>query len=152
VDEKHYVNDEQFIAENFWLMADHEARIPKPGDYFVFEFGQGDSVIIARDKEGAVRAYHNVCRHRGSRLALHSHTFDNFHPAEAGMDGRPADPRMSVIQLPASGNTPVFRCPYHAWTYDLTGRLVSFPMGMPPGFNQEEHGLHPCHVKTVEGF
>src|SRR5262245_14416403 len=72
LDEKHYVNDEKFIAEHFWLMADHESRIPKPGDYFVFEYGRGDSVIVVRDQAGAVKAYHNVCRHRGSRVCQHA--------------------------------------------------------------------------------
>jgi hypothetical protein len=80
LDERHYLNDEQFVAEHFWLMADHENRIPKPGDYFVFEFGRGDSAIVVRDQSGAVKAYHNVCRHRGSRLCQHG--MDGVHPSE----------------------------------------------------------------------
>jgi phenylpropionate dioxygenase-like ring-hydroxylating dioxygenase large terminal subunit len=150
LDEKHYLNDERFVADHFWLMADHENRVPKPGDYFVFEYGRGDSVIICRDQAGAVQAFHNVCRHRGSRLAQHG--FDNIHPAEARADGKPTDPRLSVVQLGPSGNTPVFRCPYHAWTYDLTGRLISTPQSMPDYFDVGKNGLHPCHVRTVEGF
>ena len=129
VEEKHYPDDERFIAEQFWLMADHENRIPKPGDYFVFEYGRGDSVIIVRDQAGAVKAYHNVCRHRGSRLCLHD--MDKVLPSESRPDGKPIDPRLSVVQQGPNGNTPVFRCPYHAWTYDLSGKLVSFPPGMP---------------------
>ena len=150
VDEKHFVNDERFIAEHFWLMADHENRIPKPGDYFVFEYGRGDSVIIVRDQAGAVKAFHNVCRHRGSRLCLHE--MDGVLPSESRADGKPIDARLSVVQHGPSGNTQVFRCPYHAWTYDLNGKLVSFPPSLPPSFNQAELGLHPCHVRTVEGF
>src|SRR5688572_2903905 len=50
VDEEHYRNDEAFLKEHFWFMVDHENRIPKAGDYFVFEFGRGDSVIITRDQ------------------------------------------------------------------------------------------------------
>jgi len=65
VEEKHYRNDERFLADHFWFMIDHESRIPKAGDYFVFEFGRGDSVIVARDGAGGVKAYHNVCSHRG---------------------------------------------------------------------------------------
>jgi phenylpropionate dioxygenase-like ring-hydroxylating dioxygenase large terminal subunit len=151
LDDKHYQNDERFIAEHFWLMADHESRIRKPGDYFVFEYGRGESVIIVRDQAGAVKAYHNICRHRGSRLCQHG--FDNVHPSEARADAKPVDPRMSVVQLGPSGNTPVFRCPYHAWTYDLTGRLIATgPNPMPEYFNPAQNGLHPCHVRTVEGF
>jgi phenylpropionate dioxygenase-like ring-hydroxylating dioxygenase large terminal subunit len=150
VDEKHYPADERFIAEQFWLMADHENRIPKPGDYFVFEYGRGDSVIIVRDQAGAVKAYHNVCRHRGSRLCLHD--MDKVLPSEARADGKPDDPRLSVTQLGPHGNTQVFRCPYHAWTYDLSGKLVSFPPSLPSEFDPAHLGLHPCHVRTVEGF
>jgi phenylpropionate dioxygenase-like ring-hydroxylating dioxygenase large terminal subunit len=149
-DEKHYLNDERFIEDNFWLMADHENRIPKAGDYFVFEYGRGGSVIILRDRAGAVRAYHNVCRHRGSRLC--QHTSDGVRPTEALPNAKPAASYLSVVQLASSGNTPVFRCPYHAWTYDLDGRLVSFPTGMPEAFKASEHGLIPAHVRTVEGF
>jgi phenylpropionate dioxygenase-like ring-hydroxylating dioxygenase large terminal subunit len=152
VDEKHYAGDEAFLKEHFWFMVDHESRIPKPGDYFVFEFGRGDSVIIARDQTHAVRAFYNVCRHRGSRLCMHGPDFDNVRPTEARADAKTPDSRFSVIQLASSGNTPVFRCPYHAWTYDLSGKLISVPQGMPSGFNQADHGLHPCHVRTAEGF
>lgn len=152
MEEKHYFNDERVIAEYFWLMADHETRIPKAGDYFVFEYGRGDSVVVLRDQAGAVKAYHNVCRHRGSRLCMHGTEFDNVRPSEAKPDGKPVNPRLSVRQLGSSGNTPVFRCPYHGWTYDLSGKLVSFPPGMPSGFDPAEHGLRPAHVRTVEGF
>lgn len=139
LDEKHYLSDERFLGEHLWLMVDHESRIPKPGDYFVFEYGRGESILILRDTAGAVKAYHNVCRHRGSRLCRH--------------DDDPAskDTRLSVRQLGPSGNTPVFRCPYHAWTYNLEGRLVS-AYGMPDDFDQSAHGLLTCHVQTAEGF
>ena len=152
VDDKHWVNDEQYLRENFWWAVDHESRIPKPGDFFVYEWGRGDSLIIVRDRDGVVKGYHNVCRHRGSRLCLHGTEFDGIRPSEAKPDGKPVDPRLSVLQLGSSGNTPVFRCPYHAWTYDLSGRLVSVPPGMPSGFDPSQHGLHPAHMRTLEGF
>ena len=140
IDEKHFPDDERFLAENLWFMADHENRIPKPGDYFVFEYGRGDSVIVLRDKAGEVKGFHNVCRHRGSRLCRHDD------------DPAPKDVRLSVKQLGSNGNTPVFRCPYHAWTYDLTGALISAPNGMPADFDMSKNGLRPAHVKTTEGF
>jgi phenylpropionate dioxygenase-like ring-hydroxylating dioxygenase large terminal subunit len=140
LDEKHYANDEQFLAEHMWFMVDHESRIAKPGDYFVFEYGRGDSVIVLRDNANAMKAYHNVCRHRGSRLCKHDE------------DVTPNDPRLSVKQLGSSGNSQVFRCPYHAWTYDLAGRLISAPNGMPADFDMAQNGLHPCHLRTVEGL
>ena len=80
------------------------------------------------------------------------HGFDGVRPTEALPDAKPAASYLSVVQLGPSGNTPVFRCPYHAWTYDLDGRLVSFPTGMASTFDASQNGLHPAHVRTVEGF
>jgi Rieske 2Fe-2S family protein len=138
--EKQYAHDERFIAEHFWLMADHKSRIPRPGDYFVFAFGRGESVLVLRNNAGTISAFHNVCRHRASRLARHDR------------DPAPSDARLSVRQLGPSGNTPVFRCPYHAWTYDLDGRLISAPNGMPADFDMSRNGLIPCHARTSGGF
>ena len=55
-------------------------------------------------------------------------------------------------QLGSSGNTPLFRCPYHAWTYELDGRLVSAPNGMPSDFDAAQNGLTPCHARLAGGF
>ena len=107
----------------------------------MFAFGRGESVVILRDHAGDVKAFHNVCRHRASRLVRHDR------------DPAPADAaRLSVKQLGPSGSTPVFRCPYHAWTYDLGGKLISAPNGMPSDFDMSENGLIPCHVRTAGGF
>ncbi|QTH23556.1 aromatic ring-hydroxylating dioxygenase subunit alpha [Rhizorhabdus wittichii] len=76
-----------------WLYADHVSRIPRPGDYFLFEVG-GESIIVVRRKDGTIGAYFNVCRHRGSRICLDR-----------------------------QGSLSSFVCPYHAWTYDLDGAL-----------------------------
>ena len=140
-DEKRYRDDEQFIREHVWLMADHVSRIPKPGDYFVFEFGRGESAIILRDQAGEIKGFHNVCRHRASRLCRHQR------------DPEPQDAdRLSVKQLGPSGNTPLFRCPYHAWTYDLGGNLISAPNGMPSDFDMSRNGLTPIHLRISGGF
>ena len=63
---KHYRKDEEYIAEKFWLMADHVSRVSEPGDFFVFKFGLGQSAIVVRNESGDIKAFHNVCRHRGS--------------------------------------------------------------------------------------
>ncbi len=107
IDPKHFLRDERYLADNLWLMIDHTSRIPLVGDFFTFEFGRGENIIILRDEQKNVRAFHNVCRHRGSRLCRDSD------------DPRPEDDRLSILQLSSSGNTPLFRCPYHGWTYDL---------------------------------
>ena len=141
IDEDQYIDDERFLGQNLWFLADHEARIPKPGDYFLFQFGRGDSVIVLRDKANAVRAFHNVCRHRGSALCR-----SEEHPT-------PNDARLSVKQLGASGNSPVFRCPYHAWTYDLrgqadfgaqrhAGRFQDGRLGNAPLSRADHRGVH----------
>jgi Rieske 2Fe-2S family protein len=97
---EHYLKDERYIGEHFWLLADHISRIPEPGDFFVFKFGLGDSAIVVRNESGDINAFHNVCRHRGSRLCRHDE------------DPRPDDDRLSVRQAGESGNAQVFRCPY----------------------------------------
>src|SRR5262245_60924023 len=150
-DQDIYAHDEKYLRENFWFMVDHQSRIPKPGDYFVFEYGQGSSVIVLRDQQNQIKAYHNVCMHRGSRLVQHG--MDGVRPTEAKPDAKPIDPAaLSMVQLGPSGNTPVIRCVYHAWTYDLSGKLVAFPKGMPEGFNAAEHGLLPCHSNVTSGL
>lgn len=141
LDPARYAKDETFIRDNVWLLVDHESRIAKPGDYFVFEFGRGESVIILRNQAGEIQGFHNVCRHRASRLVRHHR------------DPPPPDAdKLSVKQLGPSGNTPVFRCPYHAWTYDLSGKLISAPNGMPADFDMSQNGLVPCHIRTSGGF
>jgi glycine betaine catabolism A len=111
-----------FYAE--WLCAGREERIPHPGDYFVRNIGT-ESVLFVRDRDGAVRAFHNVCRHRGARLCA----------AESGQ---------------FDGN---IRCPYHAWTYALDGRLLgASSMRGLPGFDVADYPLHPVGVAVWEGF
>lgn len=104
-----------------WLWAGHVSQIPGTGDYFLFTFGT-ESVIVVRDREGEVRAHLNVCRHRGSRVCLE-----------------------------ASGNARVFSCPYHGWTYSLSGALRGGRM-MGKGFDPAAHGLERVNVVVFEGL
>jgi Rieske 2Fe-2S family protein len=133
-----YKIDERYIAANLWLLADHVNRIPNTGDFFVFKFGLGESAIVVRDESGNIGAFHNVCRHRGSRLCRHDE------------DPTPDDNRLSVRQLGESGNAQVFRCPYHAWLYDLDGSLID-AYGVHDDFEMAENGLIPCHIRVEEG-
>ena len=66
-DELVYRAEMDFIWRMGWLFAGHTCQIPQPGDYFLYDV-DGDSVIIVRDNDGQVRAFHNVCRHRGSLI------------------------------------------------------------------------------------
>jgi Rieske 2Fe-2S family protein len=138
-DEERHLFDERLVADHFWLMVDHVSRIPDPGDYFVFEYGRSESILIVRGRDNEIRGFYNVCRHRGSRLCRHDD------------DAIPEDERLSVKQLGQSGSSPVFRCPYHAWTYDTEGSLI-YAYGMQEDFDPADNGLIPCHLRAADGF
>ena len=90
-----FETDARLVFGRHWMLAGHVSEIPAPGDFFLLEM-MGESVILCRDEGGAVRAFANVCRHRGSRVCTE-----------------------------ARGATRRFTCPYHAWTYGLDGSLFS---------------------------
>jgi Rieske 2Fe-2S family protein len=126
-DQEFYVSDAVFKADmehvisRKWLVAGHVSRIPNKGDYFLFKVG-AEQIIVIRENEDSVRAYFNVCRHRGSTLCS----------AE-------------------SGNAPRLVCPYHAWTFGLDGSLISARL-MPEDFNKAENSLFACHVRVFHGL
>jgi phenylpropionate dioxygenase-like ring-hydroxylating dioxygenase large terminal subunit len=103
-----------------WIFAGPECEIPSPGDYFTLSIGP-TPIVVLRDQAGAVKAYFNTCRHRGSKICL----------ADKG----------SVRRLV---------CPYHQWTYDLSGKLVANGQ-MHEGFDRAEYSLRPVHARTAGG-
>jgi Rieske 2Fe-2S family protein len=126
----YYTSDVVFqreIARIFserWLFAGHVDQIPDEGDFFQFEVGK-ESLIVVRDRQSQVRAFYNVCRHRGARVCVES-----------------AGHFASAIQ-----------CPYHAWTYGLDGALVGAPiMGDVQDFRKEDYPLKPAAAKVWEGL
>jgi phenylpropionate dioxygenase-like ring-hydroxylating dioxygenase large terminal subunit len=126
-DQEFYVSDAVFKADmehvisRKWLVAGHVSRIPNKGDYFLFKVG-AEQIIVIRENDDSVRAFFNVCRHRGSTLCS----------AE-------------------SGNAPRLVCPYHAWTFGLDGSLISARL-MPEDFNKAENSLFACHVRVFHGL
>ncbi|MFM8500084.1 MAG: aromatic ring-hydroxylating oxygenase subunit alpha [Chakrabartia sp.] len=126
-DQEFYVSDAVFKADmervisRKWLVAGHVSRIPNKGDYFLFKVG-AEQIIVIRENNDSVRAFFNVCRHRGSTLCS----------AE-------------------SGNAPRLVCPYHAWTFGLDGSLISARL-MPEDFNKAENSLFACHVRVFHGL
>ncbi len=128
--QKYYVSDEVFALERerifkeYWICAGHHSRIPNAGDYFLLNLFD-ESLIILRDRENQLRAFYNVCRHRGTRVC------------EEG-EGR------------FSGS---IQCSYHAWTYGLDGGLIGAPfMKEVEGFRREEYPLRAAPLKVWEGF
>ncbi|MGH7534972.1 MAG: aromatic ring-hydroxylating oxygenase subunit alpha, partial [Gemmatimonadales bacterium] len=107
-----------------WLCVGRESRIARPGQYFLQPIGP-ESVIILRDRQNEIRAFYNVCRHRGTRLC---------EEAEGQLSG-------------------TIQCPYHAWTYTLDGELVGAPSADTiEDFDKADWPLHPVAVATWEGF
>jgi phenylpropionate dioxygenase-like ring-hydroxylating dioxygenase large terminal subunit len=91
-----YRQELESIFRKCWIMVGHDSSIPKPGDYILSCMGE-DSVIVQRDRNGAIRVYLNKCRHRGVELCL----FDR-------------------------GNARSFTCSYHGWTF-TDGKLTGVP-------------------------
>ena len=109
------------IFARHWIHVAVEPDIPEPGDYITVDVGR-HSVVIVRDDDQQIRAFHNVCRHRGSRLCQ--------------------DQQGSVGNLV---------CPYHQWTYTLDGKLA-YAEHMGAGFDKRAHGLKPVHVQSLAGL
>ncbi|MCH9016630.1 MAG: aromatic ring-hydroxylating dioxygenase subunit alpha [Chloroflexi bacterium] len=97
VNEDIYRQEQEQVFAQAWLFVGHESQITKPGDYFVSSMGE-ESVILCRDREGQVNIFLNSCRHRGMKVCRYD-----------------------------EGNTPVFSCPYHGWSYATDGKLVGVP-------------------------
>ena len=107
-----------------WLNVGREEQIPDAGDFFTRAIGD-ESVIVLRGTDGKVRAFYNVCRHRGTRLIEEA-------------EGKKL---RSVV------------CPYHAWTYSTEGALVGAPhTDELADFRKEDYGLHPVRLESWGGF
>jgi phenylpropionate dioxygenase-like ring-hydroxylating dioxygenase large terminal subunit len=105
VNETIYQQELEQVFARAWLFIGHESQIPKPGDYFVSCMGE-ESVILCRDREERIHVFLNSCRHRGMKVCRYD-----------------------------EGNTPVFTCPYHGWSYATDGKLVGVPF-----FKEAYHG------------
>jgi Rieske 2Fe-2S family protein len=114
---------ERIFAER-WICVGRAEQVKARGQYFLYTMGP-ESIIVLRDHTGCVRAYYNVCRHRGTRLCEN----------ERGSLAR------------------TIQCPYHAWTYALDGRLVGLPDAYDmPEISKEDYPLHRVTVHEWEGF
>ncbi len=125
-----YTSEEQLELERailfrrHWQLAGHVSNAPEPGDYFCFDVA-GERAIIVRGKDNQIRAFHNVCRHRGSRVVVN----------ETGTCGS------------------ALVCPFHGWSFNLDGtlRTVVQPRAVPK-LDPVEHGLVPVEFEVWHGF
>ena len=106
---------------NDWLMSEVSAELPKTGNYVTRQIGDY-AIVIVRGADGVARAFHNSCRHRGSRICT-----------------------------AAKGSNPKLVCPYHQWTYELDGRLL-WAREMGDDFDPSKHGLKRVHCEEVAGL
>lgn len=116
-----YAEELRRIWEAGWLFAGFAIELPNPGDYITLAVGQAP-ILVLRGDDGEVRAFHNVCRHRGTQLCR----------AE-------------------SGHVRTVVCPYHSWTYARSGELRTCN-GMSEGTDKSQLGLRPVHAAVVSGL
>jgi phenylpropionate dioxygenase-like ring-hydroxylating dioxygenase large terminal subunit len=93
-----YRQELEQVFTRAWLFVGHESLVPNPGDFYTSRMGE-ESVILCRDKRGAIHVFLNSCRHRGMKVCRYE-----------------------------QGNTSLFTCPYHSWTYTTDGKLQGVPL------------------------
>ncbi|HKZ80388.1 MAG TPA: aromatic ring-hydroxylating dioxygenase subunit alpha [Pyrinomonadaceae bacterium] len=121
---EYFERERERIFKRCWLNVGRIDEIPKTGDYFIKEIETlRASVVVVRGKDGAIRGFYNVCRHRGNKLALEN------------------------------GHARSFVCGFHGWTYDLLGCLVRVPDEEQfVGLDKTQYGLTPVATDVWEGF
>ncbi|MBO0855343.1 MAG: aromatic ring-hydroxylating dioxygenase subunit alpha [Nocardia sp.] len=101
VSEEFYEKEREHVFKKTWLYMGRVERVPRAGSYFTREMGfLNTSIIIARGKDDVIRAFHNICPHRGNKMLWED------------------DPFREV-----QGRAPFFYCRFHGWTYNLDGSL-----------------------------
>ena len=121
-DERVYAADLEHIFARHWLFVASEAEIPEAGDYRAYQIGPYP-IFILRQDDGSVAAFHNTCRHRGSRILQQ----------DAGVVGS------KIV------------CPYHRWGYDTAGRVVDCGPGGDAALAKGLR-LKPVHLRNLSGL
>ncbi|WP_163836244.1 aromatic ring-hydroxylating oxygenase subunit alpha [Spartinivicinus ruber] len=112
--------EEIFCKE--WLFVGLTCEVPAKGNFFTVDIGN-NPILVVRNQHNEIQAFHNVCRHRGSKVCL--------------------QPKGKVAKLV---------CPYHQWTYELDGQLIFAGTEMGDDFCKSNFSLKPVHVKTAGGY
>ena len=127
LDQRFYTDPDMYELElqkillKNWFIAGHVSQIPNKGDYIVGTMDK-ESAIVVRGTDGEVKAFANVCRHRGS-----------------------------LVCLQESGSVKKFECPYHGWMYDIDGNLTA-ARSMPADFDRSPYSLKPVSVEVLAGL
>jgi Rieske 2Fe-2S family protein len=120
IDADYFRLDMEMIWYRDWLFVGHDCELT-PGSFMTAQIGEYP-VVLVRDLKGTIRAFHNTCRHRGSRVC----TVD----------------KGAAVRLV---------CPYHQWSYDLDGRLV-FARQVGENFDKSAYGLKSVACESVAGY
>src|SRR3954449_10030424 len=123
--------EREAIFKRSWLNVGRVEQLPRKGSYFTKELAVANtSIVVVRGMDGEVRAFHNICRHRGNKLVW------NDFPAEE-----------------VNGTCRQFTCKYHGWRYDLDGSL-NFVQQESEFFDldKDDFGLVPVQTETWQGF
>lgn len=116
--------EKETFFEGSWVCVGRAADLGGPGDQRAIRIGR-EGILLIRDKDGALRAFYNVCRHRGHEL----------------------------LEPGTSRNLRAIKCPYHGWVYSLDGALAGAPrFGEVPGFDKADHPLIPVPAREWRGF
>jgi Rieske 2Fe-2S family protein len=103
-----------------WILVGFEVEIQKPGAWMTAQIGPWP-VIVTRDRQGEIHAFHNVCRHRGAQICP-----------------------------PGKGSAARLVCPYHRWAYEISGDLAHATR-MPADFRRQDHGMTAVHIANIAG-
>ena len=126
-----YELEREAIFKRAWLNVGRVEQLPRTGSYLTRELAVADtSVIVTRDGDGGIRAFHNICRHRGNKLV-----WNDFPGEETG------------------GTARQFTCKYHGWRYDLTGACTFVQQeGEFFDLDKADYGLVSVHCDVWAGF
>ena len=116
--------EKEILFRSHWQLLGHVSDIPKAGNYLTFDL-VGERAIAVRGKDGRIRCFHNVCRHRGSRVVA----------------DRQGHCKSAIV------------CPFHGWAYNLDGTLRGAPAPRSlPSLDPHTHGLLPLEFEIWQGF
>lgn len=114
--------EKEYLFSDFWQLACHESQLAEPGDMHTLEVAS-NPILNVRDGGGTLRAFYNVCKHRGGPVAI------------------------------KKGTTSVLQCKYHGWTYMLDGSLRGVPQfNKVDLFDKKDFGLEPVDLKVCQGL